>query len=260
MNLPSTCGAIASTSMPCVSQKLPRIFDVVDPRGFDLDLLESRRSKFAAILLIFQRSGHAAHPQASRSGASRRDLAPYHNSETAKRPPGFSTRNASRNTRSLSAERLITQLEMITSTELSGSGMFSISPLRNSTFSTPALRLFSRPAPASHPSCPGRRPCRSAPLAGRKQHVNAAARAQIEHSFSRIQLRQRRRIAAAQRSQRASAGIWLVCAASYRFDVIGSQQPSSAADAPQQQLPPVVTRSAACPYFSFTISLILPCS
>ena len=37
----------------------------------------------------------------------------------------------------------MTQLEMMTSTELSGSGMFSICPFRNSTFSTPALRLFS---------------------------------------------------------------------------------------------------------------------
>src|SRR2546425_565233 len=41
-------------------------------------------------------------------------------SETAKRPPGFSTRNASRRTASLSADRLITQFEMTTSTEQSG--------------------------------------------------------------------------------------------------------------------------------------------
>ena len=38
----------------------------------------------------------------------------------------------------------MTQLEMITSTELSGSGIASISPLRNSTLSTPAFRWFSR--------------------------------------------------------------------------------------------------------------------
>src|SRR5215831_18263322 len=65
-------------------------------------------------------------------------------SDTARRPPGFSTRNASRKTLSLSADRLITQFEMMTSTELSGSGMLSISPLRNSTFSTPAFFWFSR--------------------------------------------------------------------------------------------------------------------
>src|SRR5712664_2138096 len=38
-------------------------------------------------------------------------------SEMAKRPPGLRTRKASRRTRSLSPERLMTQLEMITSTE-----------------------------------------------------------------------------------------------------------------------------------------------
>ena len=65
-------------------------------------------------------------------------------SDTAKRPPGLSTRNASRSTASLSVDRLMTQFEMTTSTELSGSGMCSIVPLRNSTFVAPALRWFSR--------------------------------------------------------------------------------------------------------------------
>ena len=65
-------------------------------------------------------------------------------SEIAKRPPGFSTRNASRSTRSLSPERLITQFEIITSTELSGSGIFSMVPCRNSTFVAPAFFWFSR--------------------------------------------------------------------------------------------------------------------
>src|SRR5258708_8739994 len=37
---------------------------------------------------------------------------------------------------------------------------------------------------------------------------------------------------------------------------MGSAQPSDAAEAPQQELPPVVTLRAACPYFSFTSSLI----
>ncbi len=65
-------------------------------------------------------------------------------SETANRPPDFSILNASAITRSLSADRLITQFEMITSTELSGSGMCSISPLRNSTCVRPDLAWFSR--------------------------------------------------------------------------------------------------------------------
>ena len=65
-------------------------------------------------------------------------------SDTAKRPPGLSTRKASRSTASLSLARLITQFEMITSTELSGSGIASIVPFRNSTFVAPAWRWFSR--------------------------------------------------------------------------------------------------------------------
>src|SRR5437763_741708 len=71
-------------------------------------------------------------------------------SETAKRPPGFSTRKASRRTASLSLDRLMTQFEMTTSTALSGSGMFSIVPLRNSTLVAPAFFWFSR-AGASAP-------------------------------------------------------------------------------------------------------------
>ncbi len=65
-------------------------------------------------------------------------------SETANRPPGLSTRNASARTLSLSTERLMTQLLTITSTDASGSGMSSISPLRNSTLVTPAVRWFWR--------------------------------------------------------------------------------------------------------------------
>jgi hypothetical protein len=47
-------------------------------------------------------------------------------SDTPTRPPGRSTRAISANTAGLSAERLITQLEMTTSTEASGSGMASM--------------------------------------------------------------------------------------------------------------------------------------
>src|SRR5580700_2630264 len=52
----------------------------------------------------------------------------------------------------------------------------------------------------------------------------------------------------------ASSGNAPVWETSYRFDVMGSQ-PSIAADAPQHELPPLWTRSAACAYFSFTTSL-----
>src|SRR5436305_12618663 len=58
-------------------------------------------------------------------------------------------------------------------------------------------------------------------------------------------------------ASRASSGIWLASESVYNFEVMGSQQCwSVAAVAPQQELPPFVTRSAACPYFSLTTSLI----
>ena len=47
-------------------------------------------------------------------------------SETAKRPPGRRTRAASRTTRGLSADRLMTQLEITTSTLASASGISSM--------------------------------------------------------------------------------------------------------------------------------------
>ena len=71
-------------------------------------------------------------------------------SETAKRPPGRSTRKASRRTASLSALRLMTQLEMTTSTEASGIGTSSIVPSMNRAFSMPAsARCFSARASIS---------------------------------------------------------------------------------------------------------------
>jgi hypothetical protein len=56
----------------------------------------------------------------------------------------------------------------------------------------------------------------------------------------------------------ASEGISLVWLCSYRFEVIGSEQASSADPDPQHEAPlPVVTLRAACPYFSLTTSLML---
>src|SRR5579863_6112212 len=112
-------------------------------------------------------------------------------SETAKRPPGRSTRKASRRTLSLSAERLMTQLEMMTSTELSGSGIFSISPLKNSAFSIPDFFWFSRARQhlIGHIEPVGF--ARGSDAFCRKQHVDAAARAEVENGFAGIEFRQR---------------------------------------------------------------------
>ena len=149
MNLPSTCGRNRVDVDALSGEKGPRIFDAVDAGRLDVDLFESRRRQ---AWRDTRSSSSAPAMQPTQSSMLRRISAGTSprmtTSETANRPPGLSTRKASRKTRSLSAERLMTQLEMITSTELSGSGMFSISPFRNSTFSTPALRLI-LPARAS---------------------------------------------------------------------------------------------------------------
>ncbi len=60
------------------------------------------------------------------------------------RPPGDRTRNISPSTAGLSVDRLITQLEMTTSTAASGSGMSSMVPSRNSTFVAPAFAALAR--------------------------------------------------------------------------------------------------------------------
>ena len=96
----------------------------------------------------------------------------------------------------------MTQLEMITSTESSGSGIASISPFRNSTFSTPALRWFSRASASisSVMSRPYALPVGPDPPR-REQHVDAAAGAEVEHHLALVQLGQGRGVAAAQRGQ-----------------------------------------------------------
>ena len=60
------------------------------------------------------------------------------------RPPRTSTRYISASTAGLSVDRLMTQLDITTSTDASGSGRASISPLRNSTFCAPALTALAR--------------------------------------------------------------------------------------------------------------------
>ena len=82
--------------------------------------------------------------------------------------------------------------------------MFSISPLRNSTFLYARLALVfvgEGEHLVGHVEAVG--------FAGwtdtlsRKQHINAAAGAQIEHGFAGIQVRQRGGIAAAERRQQS---------------------------------------------------------
>src|SRR5260370_12970756 len=176
-------------------------------------------------------------------------------SETASRPPCLSTRKACRNTWSLSAERLITQFEMMTSTELSGRGICSISPLKNSTFSAPALRLlsFASASISSVMSRPYALPVAPTRLAESRTSMpppeprsrttspgfNFASAVGFPHPSEACS---------------ASPGTCCICVASYRLEVIASHVELVDSAVPQQ-LPPF-PRRAACPYFSLTISLM----
>src|ERR1035437_601771 len=181
-------------------------------------------------------------------------------SEIANRPPGLSTRNASRITRRLSPERFTTQFEMITSTELSGSGMFSISPFRNSTLVAPALRLFSFASASisSVISRPYALPVGPTRLAESRTSMPPP---EPRSSTTSPSLSAASMVGLPQPSDAssASAGIPAVWPASYMSDVIGSQD---SVVEPQHPLEPhaeiavfpSATRVAAAPYLSRTTS------
>ena len=178
----------------------------------DLDRLEAGGGELAAEVLLGERAGDAAGPllpcprrvASSMSGSATTSL-------TAKRPPGRSTRAASRNTRGLSAERLITQLLMITSTDASGSGISSIVALEELDVLGPGLALvLARELEhlVGHVEAVG--------LAGRtdalrrEQHVQPAAGPEVEHRLALVQLGDGGGVAAAERGQRGLLGHRLV--------------------------------------------------
>ena len=121
-------------------------------------------------------------------------------SDTANRPPGFSTRNASRRTRSLSPDRLMTQLEMIDVDRVVGQRDVLDLALQELDVLEAALALVllgERQHLVGHVEAVGL--AGRADAARREQHVDAAAGAEVEHRLAGLQLGQRGRIAAAER-------------------------------------------------------------
>src|SRR4029079_11888008 len=155
------------------------------------------------------------------------------------------------------------------STELSGSGIDSISPLRNSTFVAPASAAFRRARasissvmsrPNAFPDGPRRcadRRTSIPPPEPRSRTVSPGL-----SCASAVGLPQ------PSDARTAASGSSLVSPVTYRFAVIGSTVPSSAAP-PQQELTgpqhdapaafalstPSSTRRAAAPYFSRTVAV-----
>src|SRR5438105_3287606 len=167
-------------------------------------------------------------------------------SDTANRPPGLSTRNASVSTRSLSPERLITQLEMMTSTLTSGSGMCSISPLRNSTLSMPALRWLSRASASisSVMSSPYALPVGPTRLADSSTSMPPP---EPRSSTTSPGLSCASAVGLPQPSEAAMASLGSsdVSPHPYKFDVMESRSPRDEALPQQEASPPALTRSAA---------------
>jgi hypothetical protein len=82
----------------------------VHPRRFDVDRFESSPRQLVAAACFLQGAGDAANPEFQAATNVRRDVvSPDDHVEHGNRPPGFNTLNASAITRSLSAERLMTQ-------------------------------------------------------------------------------------------------------------------------------------------------------
>ena len=199
MNVPSI-SASASARVRRHEERL-RVLGLVDARRLESTCSKPAAASFAAYSL--SSSAPATQPihssmflrtAAGTSCPARR----RRRRRSGRRASGRGTPRAAR--ASLSAERLITQLEMITSTESSGSGMCSISPLAGTRRSARRLRLVlsrEREHLVGHVEAVGlaRRP----DAARREQHVDAAAGAEVEHRLPGLQLRQRRRVAAAER-------------------------------------------------------------
>ena len=139
-------------------------------------------------------------------GAGRRRPCPRRRS---RRRPRSARRAAARappraSTCGLSPERLITQLEITTSTLASGSGIVLDVALEELDVLDAGLALRSARASASISSVMSRPigPAGRADAAGGEQHVDAAARAEVEHGLALVQLGDRGRVAAAERGQR----------------------------------------------------------
>jgi hypothetical protein len=86
---------------------------------------------------------------------------------------------------------------MMTSTELSGSGMFSISPFRNSTLARSLLRfiLFGQRQHFINHVETVRFPSKADAASG-KQDINPATGTKIEHGFTGLQFRKGSGVAA----------------------------------------------------------------
>lgn len=79
MNLPSTSGAIASTSMFLTRKEFASFLYAVDSGWRDLNVLEASNGKFGAVFILFESARNAANPEKHALADLRWHLATGHN-------------------------------------------------------------------------------------------------------------------------------------------------------------------------------------
>ena len=259
MNLPSTLRARWPPRRSRTVEKLAGVLRPVDARGLHVDGLEASLAELGPVL----RFPRARRPR-SRSTARRSRRI------TAGTSPRTTTSETAKPAAGLEHAKRFGQHAILVGREiddavgddhvhrvLSGSGMASISPFRNSTLLTPAFALvLAGQRRASRRSCRGRTPCRwdrpAAPTAARRCRRPIRDRA----PSPRLQLGERRRVAAAERRghrfRRQLGGLAVRVESPRSPDRTRSRRGGAAARAVS-----LLTRRAACPYFSFTSSLML---
>ena len=132
----------------------------------DRDVGEPGRGQAVAVLAKRERTGDAADVAAALGAVGGGEVVLGDDvADMPIRPPGVAPGTISANTAGLSVDRLITQLEITTSTDaVAAAGCPRCAPRRNSTLVAPASRrVRAGRGRASRRSCPARRPCRSGP-------------------------------------------------------------------------------------------------
>src|SRR6185436_3057596 len=114
----------------------------VRARHFDAGVLEADVAQQREEFFVAQRAGDAPSPQRHARAHGLRQRAAHDDVAHREAPTRLEHAERLGEYGALVAERLMTQLEMMTSTELRGSGMFSMCPRRNSTFVSPDAALL----------------------------------------------------------------------------------------------------------------------
>ena len=170
-------------------------------RELDADVLEARSLEPRLVLALRERSGDATDVRAALAPFRRGQVSSATMSLIPMRPPGLRTRAISVSTAGLSTDRLMTQLEITTSTEFAGSGICSITPLRKCVRDTGVARVLlgKREHLVRHVQPVGDTG-RPDPL-GRQDHVDSAAGAEVEHGLALVEICDSGRVAAPERGQ-----------------------------------------------------------